>query len=98
LRRAWPDRETVSDAELAASARTVLDDHYAAELRQVQELHRERSAQGRALSDVAEVAHAATFGAVETLIVDIDAAVPGEVEEQTGAVTLRAPARLMSTT
>jgi hypothetical protein len=79
--------ETVSDAELAASARAVLDDLYAAQLRDVHELYRQRSADGRALSDVAEIARAATFGAVETLLVDIDAAVPGAVDDQTGAVT-----------
>ena len=83
--------ETVSDAELAASARAVLDDLYAAQLRDVQELYGQRSAEGRALSDVAEVARATTFGAVETLLVDIDAAVPGTVDDQTGVVTF-APA------
>jgi len=78
--------ETVSDAELAATARAVLDDLYAAQLRDVHELYRQRSADGRALSDFAEIARAATFGAVETLLVDIDAAVPGTVDDQTGAV------------
>jgi hypothetical protein len=41
----------------------------------------------RFLGDVADVARAATFGAVDTLLVDIDAAVPGTVDERTGAVT-----------
>jgi hypothetical protein len=79
--------ETVPDGELAARARTVLDDFYAAQLRDVQELYGQRSGEGRALSDVAEAARAATFGAVGTLLVDIDAAVPGAVDDQTGAVT-----------
>lgn len=79
--------ETASDAELAASARTVLDDLYAAQLRDVHERYGQRSADGRALSDVAEVARAATFGAVETLLVDIDAAVPGTVDDDSGAVS-----------
>jgi Bacterial archaeo-eukaryotic release factor family 11 len=79
--------ETSSDAELAASTRTILDDLYAAQLRDVQELYGKRAAEDRALADVAEVARAATFGAVETLLVDIDATVPGTVDEQTGAVT-----------
>jgi len=78
--------ETVSDRELAARTRTVLDDFYAAQLRDVQELYGQRSADGRALSDVAEVARAASFGAVETLLVDIDAAVPGSVDDETGAI------------
>jgi hypothetical protein len=79
--------ETASDAELGASTRVVLDDLYATQLRDVQELYGQRSADGRALSDIAEVARAATFGAVETLLVDIDAAVPGAVDDRTGAVT-----------
>ncbi len=83
--------ETASDAELAASSRTILDDLYAAQLRDVQELFGRRSVEGRTLSDVAEVARAATFGAVQTLLVDIDAAVPRTVDDQTGAVTF-APA------
>jgi hypothetical protein len=79
--------ETASDAELALGARAVLDELYATQLRDVQELYGQRSAERRALSDIAEVAHAATFGAVETLLVDIDATVPGTVDEQTGAVS-----------
>jgi hypothetical protein len=79
--------ETVSDGDLAARARTVLDDFYAAQLRDIKELYGQRAADGRALSDVAEVARAATFGAVETLLVDIDAALPGSVDDETGAVT-----------
>jgi hypothetical protein len=34
-----------------------------------------------------EVARAATYGAVDTVLVDIDEVVPGSVDEQTGAVT-----------
>lgn len=84
--------EAVSDSELAASARTILDDVYAAELRDVQKRYGQRSADGRALADVAEVARAATFGAVETLLVDIDATAPGTVDDQTGAVTFASTA------
>jgi hypothetical protein len=79
--------ETVSDGELAAGARTILDDLYAAQLGEIARLFALRSGEGRTLSDVAEVARAATFGAVETLLVDIEASVPGTVDDQTGAVT-----------
>ena len=34
------------------------------------------------------MARAATFGAVDTLLADIDQAVPGFVDEESGAVTL----------
>jgi hypothetical protein len=82
--------ETTPDADLAVRARTVLDDLYATQLREVRRVYRRLSRQRRALGDVAEVARAATFGAVDTLLVEIDAAVPGTVDDETGAVTFAA--------
>lgn len=79
--------ETTSNVDLAASARTVLDGIYAAELRAVHELFEQRSAHGRAATDIVDVARAATFGAVDTVLVDIDEVVPGFVDEASGAVT-----------
>jgi hypothetical protein len=78
--------ETTPDSELAARARSVLDSLYAKELREIQELYAQRSAQGRGVSDLVDVARAATFGAVEAVLVDIDDVVPGTVDEETGAV------------
>ena len=49
-----------------------------------------REPQGRAVTDVAQAARAATFGAVDTLIVDMDAVVPGTVADEDGAVTFGA--------
>lgn len=78
--------ETTSDAELAERARAVLDELYADQLRELLALYERRAAEGRTLADVAEVARAATYGAVDTALVDIDAVVPGSVDEETGAV------------
>jgi hypothetical protein len=78
--------ETTSDAELAAEARTVLDRVYADELAAIRERFDLRFSDERASSDVATVARAATYGAVDTLLVDIDAKVPGHIDEDTGAV------------
>lgn len=80
--------ETSSDAELVDEARMVLDELHAASLRDVQALYRLRESESRAAADLAVVARAATFGAVDTAFVDIDASVPGSVDEQTGAVEL----------
>jgi hypothetical protein len=44
--------------------------------------------QGRASDDLAAIARAATFGAVDTAFVDIDETVPGFVDEADGALTL----------
>ncbi len=78
--------ETQSDAELAQRAREVLDRLYAEQLRDVRELFAVRSSEHRAAADVAEVARAATYGSVDTVLVDIDAVVPGSISE-TGAVS-----------
>ena len=80
--------ERTPDAELAASAREVLDDLYAQELREIGELFDVRLTQGRALLDIGDVARAATYGAIDTVLVDIDEVVPGSIDEESGAVTL----------
>jgi hypothetical protein len=82
--------EASSDAELVDKARHVLDELNAAALRDVQDLYRRRESESRASADLAVVARAATVGAVDTVLVDIDESVPGSVDEQTGAITLDA--------
>jgi len=79
--------ETTSDEELAARARTVLDETNAAELAEIHRLWELRTGQGRTLTDVVDVARAATHGAVDTVLVDIDSIVHGLIDEDTGAVT-----------
>jgi hypothetical protein len=79
--------ESTTDSDLAARARTVLDELYASELAELHKLWDLRTGQQRTLTDVADVARAATFGAVDTVLVDIDAVVPGSIDEDTGAVT-----------
>jgi Bacterial archaeo-eukaryotic release factor family 11 len=80
--------EGKTDAELADAARTVLDELNAAALSNVQERYRLLESESRAAADLAVVARAATFGAVDTILVDIDETIPGSIDEQTGAVEL----------
>jgi hypothetical protein len=82
--------EATSDEELGASARRVLDEINSNELEEVRELWALRTGQERTLTDVVDVARAATHGAVDTVLVDIDEAVSGRVDEETGAVTFEA--------
>jgi len=79
--------EERSDDELVDALRPILDRIYAQDLADLQELFGTRQAQGRAVTDVADAARAATIGAVETLLVDIDQVMPGEIDEETGRVT-----------
>jgi len=80
--------DTKADGELADASRRVLDELYAGELSELRSRYDQRVPQGRASDDLAAIARAATFGAVDTAFVDIDAAVPGSVDEADGALTL----------
>ena len=75
------------DHELAAAARTILDGIYAADIAALAGLFAQREQQGRAVTDVAQAARAATFGAVDTLVVDMDEVIAGTVDDEDGAVT-----------
>jgi hypothetical protein len=79
--------EGSSDEELAAAARAVLDELHARELSELRERFQQRFEEDRASTDVATVARAATYGSVDTVIVDIDQKVPGFVDDESGAVT-----------
>jgi hypothetical protein len=80
--------DTKTDAELADASRRVLDELYAGELRELRARYEQRVPQARASDDLAAIARAATFGAVDTAFVDIDETVPGFVDEADGALTL----------
>jgi hypothetical protein len=79
--------ETMPDAGLAEAARRVLDAHYAEEVAAWAGLFAARANQGRATTDLAQAARAATQGAVDSIMVDIDETVPGTVDDD-GAITL----------
>ena len=65
----------------------MLDNLYAEQLRATHETYAIRASQRRASADIADVARAATFGLVDTALVDIDESVPGSVDDECGAVT-----------
>ena len=74
------------DNELSAAARPILDAMYAGELNEVRDELEGRRAHGRAVSDLSDIARAATFGAIDTLVFDFEHVVPGSIDEETGAV------------
>lgn len=77
--------EDTSDGELAARSRAILDELYAAQLDDLHDLFDRRMSEGRAGTDVANTARAATYGMVDTLIVDLDSVIPGSIDDD-GAV------------
>ena len=82
--------DELTDSQLAEAARPLLDEVYAEEMAAQIELFRAREAQGRATTDIAQAAKAATFGAIDSLLVDIDEVVPGWVDETDGSVRFAA--------
>jgi len=78
--------ETTPVGVLASAARSILDELCAADLATIRARFEAMRSQGRASTDIADVARAATYGAVDTLLIDIDEVVPGRVDETTGAV------------
>lgn len=73
--------EGMSSTEIAAAARGVLDEVHAAGLRDVLATYEQRVGQGRAETDLATLARAATYGMVDTLLVDLDGFVPGTIDD-----------------
>jgi hypothetical protein len=78
---------TLTDGQLADRARAVLDGLYRDEIAKWKKEFTVRENQDRATTDIAHAARAATYGAVETMLVDIDEVVPGTIDETDGAVT-----------
>jgi hypothetical protein len=81
--------EQVTDAELEDAAIPILDRLYSRELKAVIALYDELKPR-RATTDVSYAAHAATAGAIEQLLVDLDAVIPGLVSDLDGSVTYSA--------
>ncbi|MBJ7457744.1 MAG: hypothetical protein JHD02_01005 [Thermoleophilaceae bacterium] len=81
-----PDERT--DAQLADAARKVLDVVYAGKIEELKETYELRASKDRATTDLARIAKAATFGAVDTLLVDIDVTIDGLVDEETGQLQI----------
>lgn len=74
--------ERITEAELAQAARAILDDLHRAEVAAWADLFQQRSIQGRTTTDIAQAARAATFGAVESMMVDIDQPKHGTVDDE----------------
>lgn len=79
--------EETSDQDLASAARRVLDAIYATQVEETLRRLDDLASRGRSATEIGDVARAATFGAVDTALVDIEADVPGEIDETTGAIT-----------
>jgi hypothetical protein len=87
--------EGLTDAQLGERARTILDGIYRDELASWRGLFEARVAERRATTDIADAARAATSGAVDSILVDIDDAIPGRVDDR-GHIVFSEPASASS--
>lgn len=80
-----PDRMT--PAELAEAARPILDAKYEREIQDFHSAFDKQTGQNRTTTDTSDAARAATFGGIDTLLVDFDSVTIGTVDEDSGAIT-----------
>ena len=78
--------ETTSDADLGDAARSILDGVYADQLTEMAADFDRRRSQGRTAVDVSDLARLATIGAIDTVMVDMEASMPGSIDDD-GAVS-----------
>lgn len=79
--------EHMAPGELADAARVILDEIHAAEIDGLKSLFDRRAQESRATADVAQASRAAALGAIDTLLFDMDADLPGTVSAADGAVS-----------
>jgi Bacterial archaeo-eukaryotic release factor family 11 len=77
----------MSEQELAEQARSVLDQLHADEVDALVSQYKCHNDGGRVTTDIATAARAATFGAIEALMVDVNEIILGTVNETDGRVT-----------
>lgn len=82
-----------SEAELDAAARVILDERYRAEVAGLGERFENLRSAGRAITDLSDLGRAAVAGAIEQLIVGIDAHPAGSLDETSGQLGAAAPGR-----
>lgn len=83
--------EAMTELQLGERARAVLDEIYRDELTAWRTLFEARANQGRATTDIAQAARAATVGAVDSMLMDIDETLPGRIAEDGAVVFAEQP-------
>ena len=78
--------ERTSDSDLAQAARPIFDGIYQQHLEEWRQRFHQRSNEGRATTDIAQVARAATFEAVQSLLVDMDQIIDGRLDATDGRI------------
>lgn len=78
--------ELLSADDLAGAARGILDGLYREELVALKDRIARQGAHGRAVTDLSDVARSVTYGAADSLVVDLDQTIPGRINEEDGSI------------
>lgn len=78
--------EESADLEIAEASRTLIDGLYAEQVADLVSTFRAKSSIRRATSKVTDIARSSTFGGVDTLLINMDASLPGLIDETEGTV------------
>jgi hypothetical protein len=78
--------DQLSDGELAQRSRAILDEAYAGQVAALTERFHTLAGAGRAITDLSDAARLATWGAIDTLLVDMDDQIHGTIDDQ-GVIT-----------
>lgn len=73
---------------MANAARPILNQLYDKNTALFRPVFQAQIGNEKAMTDMVRAAHAATFGATDTLLVDIDKVVPGTIDETDGTINL----------
>lgn len=74
--------EQLHDENLVAAARKIADDQYRQDVQDLNRRIADLENGGRSSTDLAALAYAATLGLIDTLLVDLEQRVPGEISDQ----------------
>jgi hypothetical protein len=88
--------EHLSAGEIAEQAREILRQHNDRAVAALRDRYETWTGIGRAMGDLAHVGRAVSSGAVHTLLFDIDGAIPGRIDDQTGAIEIEPQASASS--
>jgi len=78
----------LSAAQLAEAARPILDAQHARKIEAFHSRFEQRAGDRRTTTDLSDAARLATYGGIDSLLVDIDSVVDGFIDEETGEISL----------
>lgn len=85
----FTNADHIGTAELVTRVRPMMDKYYQSQLDALKPLFESRAGERRVTQDLSDTARAATFGAIELLMINIESHAPGTIDDQ-GRVTFDA--------